>query len=338
MIEFSDVVGHSDIIDYMQSAIKLDKVAHAYIFSGEKGMGKTMLAELFAQLLVCESHKEGAINGKDAKLFCGECRSCAQAMSKNHPDVKVLQREKVKTIGVDEIREQINNDIVIKPYNSQKKIYIIPEAHLMTEQAQNALLKTIEEPPHYAMIILLAESAESMLATIQSRCVVLRFKNIRDTQVIRYLIEQEKLPDYEAKICAAFAQGNIGKGKVLGSSEKFDEIKKKAVFMLSRIHGSKVAEMGSFIKEVVECKDDINDYLDIVAVWYRDVLMYKTTGDINKVVFQENITAIKDRAKESNYEGIEQILLGIEKVKQRLKANVNFDLSMELLLLTMKEN
>lgn len=338
MPDFIDVVGHNDIINYIQSAIKFDKVAHAYIFSGEKGIGKSMLAELFSQVLICENPKECHINNQLIVNFCKECRGCVQAMSNNHPDVRILQREKARSIGVDEIREQINNDVVIKPYTSQKKIYIIPDAHLMTEQAQNALLKTIEEPPHYAIIILLAESADALLATMQSRCVVLRFKNIRDTEVSKYLIENESVPDYEAKVCSAFAQGNIGKAIILATSQRFEEVKEKTMYMLCRIHRSKTGDMSRFIKDLVECKDNINDYLDIVAVWYRDILMYKTTNDMSKVVFQEYINTIKDIASESTYEGIEQVLLGIETVKQRLKANVNFELVMELLLLTIKEN
>lgn len=333
MIDFSDVVGHKDIIEYMKSAMKLDKVAHAYIFSGEKGSGKAMLANLFSQSLICENKKESEI-----EFFCKECRSCTQVMTNNHPDVKILLREKPKSIGIDEIRIQINNDIQIKPYTSQKKIYIIPDAHLMTEQAQNALLKTIEEPPHYAVIILLAESAEAMLQTIQSRCVVLRFKNVRDSQVINYIMEHEKMPSYEAKIISAFAQGNIGKAKILAESQIFEDVKSKAVHMLTRIHNSQTREISAYIKDIVECKENINDYLDIVVVWYRDILMYKTTMNIEKMVFQENFNTIKTQAEEITYEQIESTLNAVEQVKHRLKANVNYELAMELLLLTIKEN
>ena len=143
---FKDVIGHNDIIQYIQNAVSQDKVSHAYILNGERGSGKKMLADLFAMTLQCEEHTPNP---------CGECHSCKQAKSGNHPDIIHVTHEKPNTISVDDIRTQVNNDIVIKPYSSPYKIYIIPEADLLSVQAQNALLKTIEEPPAYAVIFLL---------------------------------------------------------------------------------------------------------------------------------------------------------------------------------------
>ena len=156
MSGFKDVVGHKNIIKYIESAVSADAVSHAYILNGERGSGKKMLANLFSMSLQCQNRDE---NG-DA---CGKCQSCRQAVSGNQPDIIRVTHEKPGTISVDDIREQVNNDIVIRPYSSRYKIYIIPEADLMTVQAQNALLKTIEEPPEYAVIMLLTENAETLL-------------------------------------------------------------------------------------------------------------------------------------------------------------------------------
>lgn len=103
----------------------------------------------------------------------------------------------------------------MKPYNGKYKIYIVPDADMMTVQAQNALLKTIEEPPAYAVILLLTENANSLLPTICSRCVMLKLRNIKDQLVKRYLMEQLQVPDYKADVCSCFAQGNIGKAAML---------------------------------------------------------------------------------------------------------------------------
>ena len=162
MSGFKDVVGHSEIIQYIQNAVTEDKVSHAYILNGEKGSGKKMLAGLFAQTLQCE---------KGGAEPCYECHSCKQAVSGNHPDIIWVTHEKPNSISVDDIRVQINGDIQVKPYNGKYKIYIVPDADMMTVQAQNALLKTIEEPPAYAVILLLTENADSLLPTICSRCV-----------------------------------------------------------------------------------------------------------------------------------------------------------------------
>ena len=329
MTGFKDVVGHRDIIGYIQDAVEQNKVSHAYILNGQRGSGKKMLAKLFAMALQCESGKTDP---------CGECRSCIQATNNNQPDIITVKHEKPASISVDDIREQLNGDIMIKPYSSPYKVYIIPEADLLTVQAQNALLKTIEEPPEYAVIFLLTENADSLLPTIRSRCVMLKLRNIKDKLVKKYLMEQLEVPDYQAELCAAFAQGNIGRAILLAKSEHFNEIKEEAIQLLKYIDEMELHEIVSAIKEINKYKLEVTDYLDIIMIWYRDILLYKATKDVGGLVFGDQLTHIKEKAAKSSYEGIDTILDAIEKAKTRLKSNVNFDLVMELLLLTLKEN
>lgn len=328
---FKDVVGHKNIIQYIGNAVTSGAVSHAYILNGERGSGKKLLANLFAMSLQCQNRDEDG----DA---CGKCQSCKQAVSGNQPDIIRVTHEKPTTISVDDIREQVNNDIQIKPYSSPYKIYIIVEADMMSVQAQNALLKTIEEPPEYAVIILLTENAETLLPTIRSRCVMLKLRNIKDQLVKKYLMEQMEIPDYKADVCVAFAQGNMGKAIALATSEYFNEIKEEAVHLLRNIDDMQVEELMGAVKKCSAYKMNISDYMDVIAIWYRDVLIYKATKNVDRVVFSDQMRYIKDRAKKSSYEGIENILEGLEKAKARLKANVNFELTMELLLLTIKEN
>ena len=326
---FKDVVGHKDIINYIRNAVREDKVSHAYILNGERGAGKKMLATLFAATLLCEK------GGPDP---CNECHSCRQAESGNHPDIIKVTHEKPNSISVDDIREQVNNTIMIKPYQGPYKVYIIPQADMMTPQAQNALLKTIEEPPEYAVIMLLTENADTLLPTINSRCVMLKLRNIKDTLIKKYLMETMQVPDYKADMCTAFAQGNMGRAIMLANSEHFNEIRDEAVQLLKYINEMELSEIVQAVSRITAYKLEINDYLDIIMIWYRDVLLYKATKDMDKVVFKDQIKYIKERAKRSSYEGIELIIESLEKAKARLKANVNFDLVMELLFLTIKEN
>ena len=326
---FKDVVGHKDIINYIRNAVREDKVSHAYILNGERGAGKKMLANLFAATLLCEK------GGPDP---CNECHSCRQAESGNHPDIIKVTHEKPNSISVDDIREQVNNTIMIKPYQGPYKVYIIPQADMMTTQAQNALLKTIEEPPEYAVIMLLTENADTLLPTINSRCVMLKLRNIKDTLIKKYLMETMQVPDYKADMCTAFAQGNMGRAIMLANSEHFNEIRDEAVQLLKYINEMELSEIVQAVSRITAYKLEINDYLDIIMIWYRDVLLYKATKDMDKVVFKDQIKYIKERAKRSSYEGIELIIESLEKAKARLKANVNFDLTMELMLLTIKEN
>lgn len=329
MGSFKDVVGHKDILKYISSAVENNRVSHAYILNGERGSGKKMLANLFAMTLLCETGDNEP---------CGKCHSCKQAESGNHPDIIRVTHEKPNSISVDDIRTQVNNTVDIKPYQGPYKVYIIPQADMMTPQAQNAILKTIEEPPSYAVFLLLTENAETLLPTINSRCVMLKLRNIKDTLIKKYLMENLEIPDYKADMCTAFAQGNMGRAIMLANSDHFNEIREEAVQLLKHINEMELNEIVAAVKNISVYKLEITDYLDIIMIWYRDVLLYKATKEIDEVVFKDQLQSIKEQARKSSYEGIELILESLEKAKARLKANVNFDLVMELLFLTIKEN
>lgn len=328
MADFNDIVGQEQIKEHLQNAISSGKISHAYILNGEKSSGKEFIARVFAMALQCEA---------DGSNPCQECHSCRQALSDNHPDIIHVTHEKPNTISVDDIRTQVNNDVAIKPYSSRYKVYILNEAEKMTMQAQNAILKTLEEPPKYAVIILLTTNVNALLPTILSRCVVLNMKPVADDAVRSFLMSQMQVPDYKAEVCVAFARGNVGKAKALASSEDFENVKSEALSLLKYIQDMELYEIVSAIKKINEYKLEISDYLDIIAIWYRDVLLFKATNDINHLIFREEITAIRKVAGRSSYEGIEEVIDALDKAKKRLEANVNFDLTMELLLMTIKD-
>ena len=329
MAKFTDIIGQEQLKEHLQNAIATNKVSHAYIINGERSSGKEFIARVFAMALQCE---------KSGVEPCGECHSCKQALSNNQPDIVYVSHEKPNTIGVEDIRSQINGDIGIKPYSSPRKIYIMNEGEKMTVQAQNALLKTFEEPPEYAVILILTTHVEALLPTILSRCVVLNMKPVPDMLVKKYLMEELAVPDYKANICVAFARGNIGKAKLLASSEEFEKVKDEAITLVKYINDMEVNEIVKAIKKITEYKFDVNDYLDILSAWYRDVLLFKATKDVNSLIFKEEIQQIMRVSDRSTYEGIETIVNALQQAKRRLEANVNFDLTMELLLLTIKEN
>ena len=329
MQEVEKVLGHEEVIRHLQNAVAMDQVSHSYIFAGEKGRGKKLLAKLFAMTLQCEKH------GKEPCLQCG---SCKKAMNRNHPDIIYVSHLKPNSIGIEDIREQLIADVEIKPYTGPYKIYIVDEAEKMTVQAQNALLKTIEEPPAYAVILLLANNNTSLLPTITSRCVTLNFKPVRDDLIKSYLMEELHVPDYQAEVSVAFAQGNVGKAKQIATAEDFADMMDAALKILKKGDGMEVYEMVDAIKTLSEEKHTVYEYLDLFLVWFRDVLMFKATKEVDGLVFRQEYNAIKDRADKSSYEGLEKIIQAIETAKTRLQANVNFDLTMELLFLTIREN
>lgn len=335
-------------MDNLQNAIKHNKISHAYLIQGEKLSGKRMIADIFARALQCEAGK--APTAHQETLFdapaqyqgpppCNQCRACKQAVNGNHPDIIYVTHEKPNVISVDNIRQQVNGDIDIKPYSGEYKIYIIDEAEKMNVQAQNALLKTLEEPPAYAVILLLATRAEAMLQTILSRCVVLNIKPVPEDLIKKYLMQKVEIPDYRASICASFARGNVGRAIELASNEVFDHMKSSVLGLLKHISELEINQIAAEVKKISEEKFDTNDYLDLCFIWYRDVLLYKACGVFDSkcpIIFKEDMTALASAAGYYSYDAIEKIIHAIGRARSRIAANVNFDLTMELMFLDMK--
>ena len=326
---FRDIIGNKDVIRHLQSAAESGRVSHAYLIEGEEGSGRSMIADVFAKTLLCEK------GGTDA---CNSCTSCLKASDRNHPDIIYVTHEKTNTISVGDIREQLGGTVDILPYESRYKIYIMPEAEKMTEQAQNALLKTIEEPPEYVVILLLASAAESLLATIRSRCVTLSLLPVSDREVRDYLTERLKMPDYEAKVLTAFAQGNIGRALYAATDEDFILRKNRTFSLIRSLKGMDAAAMAEAVRLMKEDRSGINDVFDILLMWYRDVLMFKATREIDQLIFTQETSLIRTQAMNASYEGLQEILDAIDRCAVRLRANVNFELALGLLLYTIKEN
>ena len=329
MANFKDIIGQDNIKKHLQEGITNGKISHAYIINGETGSGRRLIASALTKSLLCENRTEEG----DA---CGVCKSCIQTDSGNHPDVRFITHEKA-TISVDDIRSQLIDDISIKPYSSDHKIYIIPDANKMTEAAQTALLKTIEEPPAYAMIILLTDNYENLLETIRSRCVILTTRPLGKEEITEYLIRNLQMEPERAKIAAGFCRGNVGKAIHFASSDDFQEMKEDTLTLLKKIDDMDISDIMSYIKDLANRKGKINEYLDLMLLWYRDILMFKVTKDANILLYREEYNTISHQASKRNYEDIENIINAIDKAKIRLDANVNFETAIELLLLTIKE-
>ena len=329
MLGFNDILGHEQIKEHFRNAVQTGKISHAYILSGEAGMGRKSLANAFALELLFE---------KGLPDPCMACQACKQVLSGNHPDLIYVTHEKPASIGVDDIREQINDTIMVRPYSSYYKVYIVDEAEKMTVQAQNALLKTIEEPPSYAVILLLTTNQDAFLPTILSRCVQLKLKPLRDEVVREYLVQSLGVEESQAEIYAAFARGNLGKAIHLAESEEFRVMYDALILMLKHLKDADISELLEYIRKLKEENLDIRGCLDFMQMWYRDVLMYKTIKDINLLIFKDEFSTIKAMSTVSGYDGLERILQAIEKARVRLDANVNMELVMELMFLTMKEN
>lgn len=342
-MSFAEIVGQEDAKKLLKNAVISGNHSHAYILSGEKGSGKMMLAEAFATMLQCENPSDDA---------CMECHSCKQSLSRNNPDIIYVTREEGKAnIGVDVVREKIVNDVDIKPYSNKYKIYIVDEAERMNQQAQNAILKTIEEPPEYAIIILLTANHNAFLQTILSRCVLIQMKSV-DTESIKNILKNKyETVDYQANMVASFAQGNVGKAIALATDSSFNDVKNRVVSLCKKAGKMEEVQIADEVKAIKEENDAdkkndnpdkfegfMDQMLDLITLWFKDVLLYKATMNDNLMLFKEDSFDIHQQANDCTYHGLNNIIDAIAETRARLNANVNFELTIMLLINAIKEN
>ena len=326
MISFDSILGQEQLKQQLAAAAKDGRHSHAYLFTGEKGSGKKLVAKCFAKALQCTSEGDKP---------CGKCKSCLQMEEGSQPDVIFIGPDDKDKIGVDVIREKVNDDIIIRPYAGPYKIYIIDGAETMTVQAQNALLKTLEEPPKYACLFLLTSSVEEILPTILSRSVRLSLKPLPDEIIKNYLMSKLRVPDYKADTYVAFARGNLGRAIELLEREGFEEVKQQAIALLKSMDSADMGEL--YLKASALGKDKNDEVLKFFTIWYRDALCYKATNQTEGLIFQEEIQYIKKVSREISYEGFEQIFRALDKTQELIRANVNMETAFELLFVAIRD-
>ncbi|WP_352399517.1 DNA polymerase III subunit delta' [Anaerotignum sp.] len=326
MYTFQEIWGNQRLLQHLRIAVKNQKTSHAYLFVGGVGAGKRMIANTFAKYLLCSNHQEDS---------CGICDSCRVFDSGNHPDVIHVSSEK-KTLGVDEVRGQILETVDIKPYHYDKKIYIIHQAHTMTIQAQNALLKTLEEPPSYAVFLLLAQTEDAFLPTILSRTVTLKISPLSEEEISRYLVQKGLVSAEESVFYATYGQGRIGLALELLEDEVFYEMRENILKQMSQLPSMELSEALLLAKEWEIYKNDYR-FLDIIDLWYRDLLVAKSLRDEGFLIQKDKKEMIFSAAKEPT-EILAIKAAAVVKAKECLKQNGNFRLTLEVMLMELKEN
>lgn len=192
---FALLLGNSALKARLTAALAQGKTAHCYLLAGPAGSGKTTLARLLAASLQCEGQEKP----------CGVCPACRKAMAGIHPDIISVDTPDRKTVPVDRIRE-LQADAYIRPNEGQRKVYLFPRAQALTESAQNALLKLIEEPPPYGVFLLLSDTPEKLLPTVRSRCQLLRLEPVPQAEALSWLAERYPQRDRDA-LLAAYRRG-----------------------------------------------------------------------------------------------------------------------------------
>ena len=212
MYRYSEALCQERIINYLKKIRSTKSISHAYIIQDEFSENAKTIAYAFAMSLHCQK------GGVEA---CYDCHACKQILKNNHPDLIYVEAQNQKSISVGDIREKVNDTVEIKPYSSLYKVYIIDKADSMTVQAQNALLKTMEEPPEYAVIILIAQSLDRFLPTIKSRCIKLHISLISN-QVILEKLRSLGIDSELSKSLASFSRGNLAKALTFSKGENIN--------------------------------------------------------------------------------------------------------------------
>ena len=306
---FEKIKGQNFAKKYLTNSIKSNMVSHAYMFEGPNGIGKnTMARELAAILLEMEN------------LF-------------NSPDYIEIKPDG-NSIKIAQIRK-LQSDILVKPYKSYK-IYVIDEAQKMTVEAQNALLKTVEEPPKYAIIILITDNKESLLDTIKSRCEIIKFTPIPMQEVASYLT-MNGIDSKRASLLANFSRGSMKKAIELSESEEFHLMREEVQKYVETFLNGNLIEIMDIQSSIEKYKDQITNILDLLINYFRDIMMVKENVDNSMIINLDRLIFVKNMSNKTTYSQLSKIIDIIEETKNKLRSNCNFNISIQVMTLNIYE-
>lgn len=295
---FDNIIGNENRKELLSKIVKSNNIVHSYIYTGEEGIGKKLFAIEFAKMVLCTSNEDKP---------CDRCKSCIEFNGKSNPDFEIIENS--GNIKIDQIR-LFQTKIAEKPITSNKKVYIIDDAHTMTREAQNCLLKTLEEPPEYIIIILITSNENMLLNTIKSRCMKINFNIIDDELLKKYLQENYNIHEISKNVLSTIG-GSIKKAILLKDKE---EIYKNIEEIISNLETKNIIDILNNSEIIYKNKEDIFDILD-----YINVMLFNLA---------------KTHMKKTNYSNCIDI---VEKTKNNLKANSNFDMSIDNMILKMWE-
>lgn len=314
-----NILGQDTIKDLFKKSIERGAISHSYLIEGEWGLGKMEMAKFIAGTLLCLNN--------DYIEACGVCSNCRKVNTLNHPDVNVIDE---KTIKIDNIRDAIG-EVHKKPYEGQKKVLIIKNFHTATIESQNAILKTLEEPPETATLILLAENALSILDTIKSRCQILKMFRV-DPSLVKKELLNKGINESVCEFASNYSEGNIGiAGKAC--TEEFLSLREEIINMAISIFTKGKYTALRYGEALTKYKDNINEVLDIFTSVYRDIIMLKIGRNDSRIINKDKIEILVEESYRLSYNKLEQSLNVIKSARNSLTRDTNFQLTMEVMIM-----
>lgn len=271
---FNDIEGHDRPLSILKRALANTTLAHAYLFSGQGGIGKKLTALALAAAVNCR--QSGPAEA------CGACPSCRKVASGGHPDVHLLVPDGDE-IKIDQIRG-VQADLALRPFEGAKKTLIMDGAESMNPAASNAFLKTLEEPPGDALIILVTPTPQGLLPTIRSRCQELRFQPLPRRTLAQVLMNKRGLSEEDAWFVAALAQGSMGRGLEMDARREQGE-RDEILSFWTTLAGRSDSEILALAESLSKDRDRFDRLLDIGVECLRDAMVYRETGDERLLVY-----------------------------------------------------
>jgi DNA polymerase-3 subunit delta' len=326
-MNFNAIIGQPVLVGSLQRAVKEDMVSNGYIFCGPKGSGKSLTAAVFAKALNCA--------GAQASRPCGGCLSCRKFDSGNHPNIQYI-RPSGASIKIKQIREIIS-DVSKKPYENGYKVVIIDEADKMTQDAQDAFLKTLEEPPEATVFILLAQNSNSLLPTVLSRCQVFYMRKLTKQQIEGHLSANPAFDKEQIGFAAAAANGIIGRAVEILTNKEQQEQQKRHLQLTERIAGGSYTESSAAAAELGDSKDTAEQLLDFLLLWYRDILLIKQGCQEQFLIHSDQRDILDRQAALLDESKLNRIIDMIKRTISYVNHNVGVKNSLDSMLLNIME-
>ncbi len=317
---FADILGQEVAVKCLTRSLAQDRITHAYLFTGPEGVGQREAAIILAQALNCpQNHRDP----------CGSCSSCRRISANNYPDVKGLLPEG-NNIKIDQIRA-LRKDIYYRPLEGRRKVYIISAAHKMTIQAANSMLCILEEPPPYAVFILLTSQEAKLLSTIISRCQKVPFYPLSAGLIKDKLEAEVGLQGEKAGVVAALAGGSWDRARELVESGRAGEIQRRVVALATTVCGANEAEKWQ-VAEEWEKSEDLPLLLDQLLFWFRDLLVLKETGGVELLLHQDELPRLRQMVRHYSRKKLLHALGALQEMIALLTTNVNTRLALDVLV------
>jgi DNA polymerase-3 subunit delta' len=319
-----DLIGHEWAVDMLKKHVIHGTTRHAYLFCGPPGLGRRTLALRFAQALNCTTPS-------DAGIPCGTCRDCKGIQAMQHADLSVIQAESEGgTLKVDQIRD-MRKTMILKPYMSRFRVAIFLRFHEANDNAANALLKTLEEAPSYAVLILTADNPEQLLPTIVSRCEVLRLRSSSINDVKKDL-ESRSVDGERARLVAHISGGRPGYARRLTEEDSLLDAREERLNDLLMLLSASRVEKFSYADKLARDKDSMRQAITFWLSYWRDVMLRTAQAETALVNVDRNME-IEDLAGKMDLSSSRKVVINLEDTLEKIDRNVNPRLLAEVLLL-----